>query len=82
MGGMVEGTVQEEEKIATTPLGPAHWADFRRQAYRMLDDMLGSMETVHEGPAWHAIADEARAHSRGAHPVKPAADAKFHKEFS
>ena len=53
-----------EESAATTTLDPCDWIGFREQAHRMLDDMLGDIETIRERPVWQTIPDEARARFR------------------
>jgi glutamate/tyrosine decarboxylase-like PLP-dependent enzyme len=64
-----------------TSLDPADWNEFRQQAHRMLDDMLGSMEHIRKAPVWQPIPDEVRAHFRGGLPAKPAALDQIHNEF-
>jgi aromatic-L-amino-acid decarboxylase len=39
----------------TLSLDPHDWSDFRRQAYKMLDDMLGYMESIRTFPVWQVI---------------------------
>jgi aromatic-L-amino-acid decarboxylase len=62
-------------------LDPGDWGEFREQAHRMLDDMLGSMEHIREAPVWQPIPEEVRAHFRGELPAKPTAMNQIHNEF-
>lgn len=76
------GTANAYAKESTaTSLDPHDWADFRQQAHRMLDDMLGYMENIREQPVWQVIPGEARARFREILPAKPTALAQVHEEF-
>jgi len=75
------GRAYMEESAATTTLDPCDWIGFREQAHRMLDDMLGDIETIRERPVWQTIPDEARARFRETLPAKPMALAQLHEEF-
>jgi glutamate/tyrosine decarboxylase-like PLP-dependent enzyme/glutathione synthase/RimK-type ligase-like ATP-grasp enzyme len=77
---------EDEQTRSQTPevsdsLDPDNWADFRLQAHRMLDDMLGAMETIRQRPVWQPIPDEVRARFRENLPLKPTALAEVHEEF-
>jgi glutamate/tyrosine decarboxylase-like PLP-dependent enzyme len=65
----------------TATLDPADWTGFRQQAHRMLDDMLGSIETIRERPVWQVIPSQVRAHFLEGLPSEPTALAKVHEEF-
>ena len=47
------------------------WEKFRKQAHRMLDDMLDYIENIRERPVWQPIPDEVRARFRGSLPAAP-----------
>jgi aromatic-L-amino-acid decarboxylase len=64
-----------------TSLDPSDWTDFREQAHRMLDDMLGSIEKIRESPVWQTIPEEVRAGFRQAIPACPTSLAEVHREF-
>lgn len=66
---------------AIVSLDPPNWGEFRQQAHRMLDDMLGSMENIREQPVWQPIPDEVRGRFREALPQNPAGLAQIHDEF-
>jgi len=70
-----------EVPAAIVSLDPRDWSEFRQQAHRMLDDMLGSMENIGEQPVWRPIPDEVRGRFREAHPRDPASLAQVHEEF-
>jgi glutamate/tyrosine decarboxylase-like PLP-dependent enzyme len=64
-----------------TSLDPADWAGFRRQAHRMLDDILAYIEEIRERPVWQPIPDQVRAGFQEAVPVEPTNLADAHEEF-
>jgi aromatic-L-amino-acid decarboxylase len=67
--------------LAVTSLDPGNWAEFRSQAHRMLDDMLGYMEHIGEQPVWQPIPEEVRARFREELPLQPMALDDLHQEF-
>ncbi|MFZ1084625.1 MAG: aspartate aminotransferase family protein [Terracidiphilus sp.] len=77
--------VAEAETDATAQanqsLDPADWAAFRAQAHRMLDDMLGYVETIRERPVWQPIPAEVRVRFRSAAPLAGEELAEVHAEF-
>jgi len=62
-------------------LDPKDWSEFRAQAHRMLDDMLGYVEEIRERPVWQPIPDEVRAHFQSSAPRVSADLADVHAEF-
>jgi glutamate/tyrosine decarboxylase-like PLP-dependent enzyme len=66
---------------ARETLDPADWGEFRAQAHRMLDDMLGYIETIRERPVWQPIPDEVRARFRSPAPRQGEELAQVHAEF-
>ena len=70
-----------EVPAAIVSLDPRDWGEFRQQAHRMLDDMLGSMEGIRKQPVWQVIPDEVRGRFRGPLPQSPAGLAQVHEEF-
>jgi aromatic-L-amino-acid decarboxylase len=73
--------VLAEAPATNTSLDPLDWAEFRAQAHRMLDDMLGYTENIREQPVWQMIPDDVRARFRHDLPAKPTALADVHEEF-
>ena len=66
---------------ARETLDPADWGEFRSQAHRMLDDMLGYIENIRERPVWQPIPDEVRARFRSPAPRQGEELAQVHAEF-
>ncbi|MGD0546263.1 MAG: aspartate aminotransferase family protein [Terracidiphilus sp.] len=62
-------------------LDPADWAGFRAQAHRMLDDMLGYIETIRERLVWQPIPPEVRAHFHAPAPLAGEELTAVHAEF-
>jgi glutamate/tyrosine decarboxylase-like PLP-dependent enzyme len=62
-------------------LDPADWPDFRKQAHRMLDDILDYLENIRQRPVWQPIPDEARQRFHADLPVGPSDLAEVHREF-
>ena len=73
--------VPAEASTTITSLDPSDWTQFREQAHRMLDDMLGYIETIRERPVWQVIPDNVRARFRQDLSVKPTPLSEVHKEF-
>ena len=63
------------------PSDSRDWNGFRAQAHRMLDDMLGYIETIRERPVWQPIPDELRARYRGTAPRTGVDLGEVHAEF-
>jgi glutamate/tyrosine decarboxylase-like PLP-dependent enzyme len=66
---------------ANETLDPEDWSDFRAQAHRMLDDMLGYIEKIRERPVWQPIPEQARAPFRAPSPRLGQDLAEVHAEF-
>jgi glutamate/tyrosine decarboxylase-like PLP-dependent enzyme len=66
---------------ANQTLDPKDWAEFRAQAHRMLDDLLGYVENIRERPVWQPIPAEARAHFQSPAPMQGEDLAQVHAEF-
>jgi glutamate/tyrosine decarboxylase-like PLP-dependent enzyme len=66
---------------ASQNLDPRDWTEFRAQAHRMLDDMLGYIEEIRERPVWQPIPNEVRAHFQSSAPRVSADLADVHAEF-
>ena len=66
---------------AAGTLDPADWQSLSRQAHRMLDDMLESLEHVRERPVWRPMSEKVRARFRDAIPYDPASLSSVHEEF-
>jgi aromatic-L-amino-acid decarboxylase len=67
---------------ANETLDPEDWSDFRAQAHRMLDDMLGYIEKIRERPVWRPIPEHVPAR-RFALPRRALGEdlAQVHAEF-
>jgi glutamate/tyrosine decarboxylase-like PLP-dependent enzyme len=66
---------------ANQSLDPADWPAFRTQAHRMLDDILGYIETIRERPVWQPIPEAVRARFRSPAPREGEELAAVHAEF-
>jgi glutamate/tyrosine decarboxylase-like PLP-dependent enzyme/glutathione synthase/RimK-type ligase-like ATP-grasp enzyme len=66
---------------ANHTLDPTDWTGLRKQAHRMLDDMLDYIGNIRERPVWQPIPDQVRARFRGALPRLPSDLAAVHEEF-
>lgn len=75
------GSTADTAPINNTSLDPSDWGSFRAQAHRMLDDMLGSLETIREQPVWRVIPEDVRARFRQDLPSEPTALDQIHEEF-
>ena len=71
----------EGDAARRTTLDPADWDAFRRQAHRMLDDMVDYIERIRERPVWQPIPREVRERFRGELPAGPSDLAAVHEEF-
>jgi glutamate/tyrosine decarboxylase-like PLP-dependent enzyme len=74
-------STKPEVSAASVSLDPQDWGEFSRQAHRMLDDVLGSMENIREQSVWQPIPDEVRGRFRESIPKSPAGLAGVHQEF-
>src|SRR5580700_4067117 len=63
-------------------LDPADWDTFRRQAHRMLDDILSYIENIRDGPVWQPIPQDVRERFRAELPQGPSDLAAVHEEFT
>lgn len=62
---MDEKTKREES------LDPQDWQSMRDLGHRLVDDMIGHLETVRERPVWRSMPDEARARFNSPVPQHP-----------
>lgn len=62
-------------------LDPEHWDEFRKQAHRMLDDMLEYTATLRQRPVWQPIPAELRARRKTPLPQRPTKLSAVHEEF-
>jgi glutamate/tyrosine decarboxylase-like PLP-dependent enzyme/glutathione synthase/RimK-type ligase-like ATP-grasp enzyme len=63
-------------------LDPADWPAFRRQAHRMLDDILSYLENIRDRPVWQPIPPEVRERFNCELPAVPSDLAEVHEEFT
>ena len=71
----------ERPRVEGRTLDPSDWPEFRAQAHRMLDDILGYIENIRERPVWQPAPDEARRRFHGDLPEAPSDLAAVHEEF-
>jgi glutamate/tyrosine decarboxylase-like PLP-dependent enzyme len=62
-------------------LDPENWDDTRRQAHRMLDDMLDFLAQIRARPVWTPLPGNIRGHFHAALPHGPMALGDVHREF-
>jgi len=62
-------------------LDPDDWEALRAQGRRMLDDMIGYLQTLRERPAWQPIPEQVRAAIREPMPRQGADIAAVHRTF-
>src|SRR3984893_15557911 len=62
-------------------LDPSDWPACRRQAHRMLDDILDYTEHIRERPVWQPIPKPVREAFLDPLPQKPADLASIHNTF-
>ena len=62
-------------------LDPQDWAAFRRDAHRMLDDIIDYLEQIRERPVWQPIPDAVRDRFRQPMPVDPEPLESVHRTF-
>jgi glutamate/tyrosine decarboxylase-like PLP-dependent enzyme len=76
-------TMEDSLRAASgVTLDPDDWDAVRKQAHRMLDDMLDYVEHVRERPVWQPIPDAVRARFRADLPSEPSALAEVYREFA
>jgi glutamate/tyrosine decarboxylase-like PLP-dependent enzyme/Flp pilus assembly protein TadD len=73
--------IGQDTSAATASLDPCDWGSFSEQAHRMLDDMLGHIETIRERPLWQGIPEAVRQQFCQPLPVQPTELARVHEEF-
>ena len=62
-------------------LDPLVWSEFREQAHRILDDILGYVENIRDRPVWQPIPESVRERFREELPAAPSDLAAVHEEF-
>jgi len=67
---------------AGVSLDPADWPEFRRQAHRMLDDIVDYLENIRDRPVWQPIPQAVRERFRSELPAAPSELAQVHEEFA
>ncbi len=78
------GTPSEPDQAdpnANASLDPSDWAGFRRQAHRMLDDILDYLENIRDRPVWQPIPASVRERFGGELPAGPSDLSVVHDEF-
>ncbi len=67
--------------MAEVNLDPADWAEDRKLAHRMVDDMWDYLQSLREGPVWRPMPDEAKASFARPLPDAPGEPADNYAEF-
>src|SRR5579864_3279688 len=67
--------------MSAETLDPSDWDAFRRQAHRMLDDMLDYTQNIRERPVWQPIPQAIRDTFREPLPLDPSDLAAVHERF-
>jgi hypothetical protein len=62
-------------------LDPPDWECFRKQAHRMLDDMIDYTKNIRQRPIWQPAPEEVRGRFRNPVPAGPTSLAEVHEEF-
>lgn len=62
-------------------LDPQNWEDMRALAHTMVDDMMGWLETIGEGPVWQPMTDEVKRHFDSPAPRDPSEPGQVYEEF-
>jgi len=62
-------------------LDPADWNETRRQAHRMLDDMLDHIQNIRQQPVWQPMPQETRAEFRAPLPAAAQPLEDIHTQF-
>ncbi len=87
MSPLVHPHAVPQPSWSTTPepghsdLDPEDWPETRRQAHRMLDDILDYVEDIRSRPTWQPMPPEARARLQEPLPVQGAPLAEIHAAF-
>jgi glutamate/tyrosine decarboxylase-like PLP-dependent enzyme len=63
------------------PVNAREWGGLRKQAHRMLDDMMDHLEGIGDKPLWQEIPKEFRERFHGAMPKGPTELSAVHEEF-
>jgi glutamate/tyrosine decarboxylase-like PLP-dependent enzyme len=79
--GKVSPAATADSDQTLDPSNSRDWSEFRLQAHRMLDDMIGYIENIRERPVWQPIPNEVRAHFQSPAPRQGDELAKVHAEF-
>ncbi|MEJ7812833.1 MAG: pyridoxal-dependent decarboxylase [Gemmatimonadaceae bacterium] len=69
------------ELPAETSLDPADWAAMRALGHRMVDDMMGYLQTVRDRPAWTPIPKDVKASFRAPVPREPEGAERAYEAF-
>jgi aromatic-L-amino-acid decarboxylase len=76
-----ENTAAGSSAKGNETLDPEDWGSFRKQAHRMLDDMVDYIENIRARPVWQPIPEAVRARFRSAVPRLPADFGAVHEDF-
>ena len=69
------------DKSGKPTLDPADWAETRKHAHRMLDDMLDHIQHIRDRPVWQPMPPGARDAFRAELPQAPQAICEIHAQF-
>jgi len=62
-------------------LDPRDWESMRQLGYRMVDDMMDTLENVRERPVWQHAPDQVKAHFNQPLPLDPQPPEEIYAEF-
>jgi aromatic-L-amino-acid decarboxylase len=79
-GELISQNTRKKE-LDNVTLDPADWESLRRQAHKMLDDMLDHTSTLRERPVWQPIPEAVRERFHGPMPSAPEELSQVHEEF-
>jgi glutamate/tyrosine decarboxylase-like PLP-dependent enzyme len=70
-----------DDRDVKTDLDPEDWDDFRRQAHRMLDDMVSFLQTLRDRPAWQPVPDWVKTELTAGIPRGPTDLGDVYRDF-
>ena len=78
---MVQGKCRFDQMEKFPTLDPDDWSEFRKEAHRMLDDMVDYVEHIRGRPVWQPIPEEARSLFGERLPSEPVSLERAHEVF-
>jgi len=62
-------------------LDPQDWGSMRTLGYRMVEDMMDTLENIRERPVWQHAPDPVKAHFNQPVPLDPQPPEEIYEEF-